>query len=37
MPLSLLKLRLHTGLKHQLRVHLAQVLKSWFARRTCRL
>ena len=27
-PLSLLRLRLHTGLKHQLRVHLAQYLRS---------
>ncbi|KAF7319896.1 Pseudouridine synthase [Mycena kentingensis (nom. inval.)] len=28
LPLSLLQLRLHTGHKHQLRVHLSQVLKS---------
>ncbi|EPQ55655.1 pseudouridine synthase [Gloeophyllum trabeum ATCC 11539] len=27
-PISLLRLRLHTGLKHQLRVHLAQVLQA---------
>ncbi|KAI1795407.1 pseudouridine synthase [Ganoderma leucocontextum] len=28
LPLSLLRLRLHTGLKHQLRVHLAQALRT---------
>lgn len=27
-PLSLVKLSLHSGIKHQLRVHLAHVLKS---------
>ena len=27
-PLSLLRLRLHTGAKHQLRAHLAQALRS---------
>ncbi len=34
-PLSLLRLHLHTGLKHQLRVHLAQHLLSKCARYPC--
>lgn len=29
-PLSLLSLKLHTGLRHQLRIHCAHVLQSWF-------